>query len=196
MRTLAAIIKHRATERAIHLLLVELFHSPRLGSAILIQAEANEPRKFSCRAPAAERLQGCNRIRRRRVASHSNHDASLSSFEIPGWCVRLVVILLLLGFPIAIILAWAYELTPDGIKRTEDVAPNPAIERAAGRKLNSLIIGVLLCAIAFLIYQRFQGGKGIRGLGRALASIAVLPFDNFSDEKENAFLPMEFRMTF
>jgi len=44
-------------------------------------------------------------------------------FEIPSWCVRLVIILLLLGFPIAVILAWAYELTPGGIKRTEDLAP-------------------------------------------------------------------------
>jgi TolB-like protein len=108
-------------------------------------------------------------------------------FEIPGWCVRLVVVLLLLGFPIAVILAWAYELTPDGIMRTEDVAPNPAIERAAGRKLNSLIIGVLLCAIAFLVYQRFQSGRGFSASEAPLKSIAVLPFDNFSDEKGNAF---------
>ena len=43
--------------------------------------------------------------------------------EIPNWCVRLVIVLLALGFPVAVILAWAYELTPEGIKRTEDVAP-------------------------------------------------------------------------
>jgi len=113
--------------------------------------------------------------------------ATFPIFEIPGWCVRLVIFLLLLGFPIAIFLAWAYELTPDGIKRTEDVAPNPSIERAAGRKLNSLIIGVLLCAIAFLIYQRFQGGGAFAASDAPLKSIAVLPFDNFSDGKENAF---------
>jgi TolB-like protein/Flp pilus assembly protein TadD len=108
-------------------------------------------------------------------------------FEIPGWCVRLVIVLPLFGFPIAMVLAWAYELTPEGIKRAEDVAPNPSIERAAGRKLNSLIIGVLLCAVAFLIYQRFQGAEGFSASGAPLKSIAVLPFDNFSDGKENAF---------
>jgi TolB-like protein/Tfp pilus assembly protein PilF len=107
-------------------------------------------------------------------------------FEIPAWCVRLVVVLLLLGFPVAMLLAWAYELTPEGIKRTEDVAPEQSIKKKTGRKLNSLIIGVLLCAIAFLVYQRFQRG-GFATSDAPLKSIAVLPFDNFSDEKENAF---------
>ena len=98
-----------------------------------------------------------------------------------------MIILLLLGFPIAMILAWAYELTPEGIKRTEDVAPQKSIKRTTGRKLNSLIIGVLLCAIAFLIYQRFRRGDGFAASDAPLKSIAVLPFDNFSDGKENAF---------
>ena len=108
-------------------------------------------------------------------------------FEIPNWCVRLVIVLLLLGFPIAVILAWAYELTPEGIKRTEDVAPEQSIKRGTGRKLNSLIIGVLLCAIAFLVFQRFQRGEGSSASDAPMKSIAVLPFDNFSDGKENAF---------
>jgi TolB-like protein/Tfp pilus assembly protein PilF len=106
-------------------------------------------------------------------------------FEIPNWCVRLVIVLVLLGFPIAMILAWAYELTPEGIKRTEDVASEKSIKRATGRKLNSLIIGVLLCAIAFLVFQRFQ--RSDASSERMEKSIAVLPFDNFSDEKDNAF---------
>ncbi len=107
-------------------------------------------------------------------------------FEIPAWCVRLVVILLLLGFPIAVILAWAFELTPEGIKRAEDVTPEQSLKRTSGRKLNALIIGSLLCAIAILVYQRFQPGGGFAS-DTPLKSIAVLPFDNFSDEKENAF---------
>jgi TolB-like protein/Tfp pilus assembly protein PilF len=107
--------------------------------------------------------------------------------EIPSWCVRLVVVLLLLGFPIAVILAWAYELTPEGIKRTEDLALEQSINPASGRRLNSLIIGVLLCAIALLVFQRFQRGDGSSASGAPDKSIAVLPFDNFSDEKENAF---------
>ena len=106
--------------------------------------------------------------------------------EIPTWCVRLVIALLLLGFPIAMILAWAYELTPEGIKRSENVAPEPAIKTAGGQRLNLLIIGVLICAIALLVFQRFRRG-GSSASDAADKSIAVLPFDNFSDEKENAF---------
>jgi TolB-like protein/Tfp pilus assembly protein PilF len=106
-------------------------------------------------------------------------------FEIPSWCVRLVIVLLLLGFPIAVILAWAYELTPEGIKRDEDLTPEQATNPTSGRRLNSLIIGALLCVIALLVYQRFRPGGA--SSERMEKSIAVLPFDNFSDEKDNAF---------
>src|SRR5712691_4574118 len=76
-------------------------------------------------------------------------------FEIPSWGVRLVVALLLIGFPIALILAWAYELTPEGIKRTEDVDPRKSIRRLTGRRLDFLIIAVLLVVIAGLLFQRY-----------------------------------------
>ncbi len=109
------------------------------------------------------------------------------ALEIPSWCVRLVVVLLLLGFPIAIIFTWVYEITPEGIKRTEDLTPEESIKGATGRKLNSLIIGVLLCAIAFLVFQRFRGGHGPSTLDAPEKSIAVLPFDNIGDGKEGAF---------
>jgi TolB-like protein/Flp pilus assembly protein TadD len=104
--------------------------------------------------------------------------------EIPNWCVRLVIILLALGFPIALILAWAYELTPEGIKRADEIPPDEAIKRHSGRKLNGLIIGVLVCAVLFLLYQRFNP---YAPAGAPEKSIAVLPFENFSDDKENAF---------
>src|SRR6266700_6030217 len=68
-------------------------------------------------------------------------------FEIPNWTVRLVVLLLLIGFPVAVILAWAFELTPEGIKRTEDVDLSKSIARKSGRKLDFLIIAVLLVVI-------------------------------------------------
>src|ERR1044072_4580789 len=79
--------------------------------------------------------------------------------EIPAWCVRLVIVLLVLGFPVALIMAWAYELTPEGLKRTEEVAPAKSIRRSTGQKLNALIILVLGCAVAFLLYQRFHPDK-------------------------------------
>ena len=72
-------------------------------------------------------------------------------FEIPNWAVRLVVLLLVLGFPIALILAWAFELTPEGFKRTEEVAPHESIRRHTGRKLvafaavaGAVAVGLLL----------------------------------------------------
>src|SRR5881394_705446 len=105
--------------------------------------------------------------------------------EIPNWCVRLVVILLLLGFPIAMILTWAYELTPEGIKRTEDVVSTEAARRPITQKLNLTIIAVLVCAVAFLIWQRYYSSPYAAAIPEK--SIAVLPFENFSDDKENAF---------
>ena len=60
-------------------------------------------------------------------------------FEIPNWGVRLVVLIIVIGFPIALILAWAFELTPEGIKRAEDVAPNESITHKTGRKLTAMV---------------------------------------------------------
>src|SRR5436189_3940343 len=75
-------------------------------------------------------------------------------FEIPNWTVRLVVLLLVIGFPVAVILAWAFELTPEGIKRAEDVDVSKSITRKSGRKLDFFIIAVLLLVIGFLVFQR------------------------------------------
>jgi TolB-like protein/Tfp pilus assembly protein PilF len=105
--------------------------------------------------------------------------------DIPNWCVRLVIVLLALGFPIAMILAWAFELTPEGIKRADEVAPEESITKQTGQRLNTLIIGVLICAVAVLVYQRFHPSQTLSGIPEK--SIAVLPFENFSDDKENAF---------
>jgi TolB-like protein/Tfp pilus assembly protein PilF len=106
-------------------------------------------------------------------------------FEIPSWGVRLVVALLLIGFPIAMLLAWAYELTPEGIKRTEDVDPKKSIRRLTGRKLDFLIIGVLVLVIAGLLFQRYRPTHATSG--RPERSVAVLPLENLSKEEDNAF---------
>src|SRR5450631_4887479 len=63
-------------------------------------------------------------------------------FDIPNWAVRLVVLLLILGFPVALILAWAFELTPEGIKRADEVDPNESITPRSGRKLIGITIVV------------------------------------------------------
>jgi TolB-like protein len=109
-------------------------------------------------------------------------------FEIPNSAVRFVVIALAVGFPIAMLLSWLYELTPEGIVRTEDVDPAQArsVQRAAGRILDFIIIGVLLLVIAMLIVGQLpfykQTGESI-----SQKSIAVLPFENRSEDKANAY---------
>jgi hypothetical protein len=88
-------------------------------------------------------------------------------FEIPNSAVRFVVIALAVGFPIAMLLSWLYELTPEGVVRTEDLHPAQArsIQRATGRILDFIIIGALLLVIAMLIVGRLpfyqQTGESI-----------------------------------
>ncbi|MGI8482308.1 MAG: tetratricopeptide repeat protein [Chthoniobacterales bacterium] len=102
-------------------------------------------------------------------------------FEVPHWAIRMVVIVLLLGFPVALILAWAFELTPEGLVRTEEVEAGRSITRSTGRKLDFIIIGVLLAVIAFLAFQHY-GPPRLSG-----KSIAVLPFVDLSREKDQEY---------
>src|SRR6266436_4789402 len=108
-------------------------------------------------------------------------------FEIPNWGVRLVVLLLMIGFPVAVILAWAFELTPEGIKRTEDVDLSESVRRKTGRKLDFFIIGVLLLVIAILLFQRLHPNVSPAVSSALEKSIAVLPFDNLSRDPDNAY---------
>src|SRR6476619_2551707 len=108
-------------------------------------------------------------------------------FEIPNSAVRFVVIALAVGFPIAMLLAWVYELTPEGIVRPDDIDPREArsIQRSPGRLLDFVIIGILGPEIALLIYERrpsqSSGSESIPD-----KSIAVLPFENMRDNKDDA----------
>src|SRR6266436_5816955 len=108
-------------------------------------------------------------------------------FEIPNWAVRLVVLLLVIGFPVAMILAWAFELTPEGIKRAEDVDLSKSITRKTGRKLDFFIIAVLLLVIAILVFQRLHSNASPAVSSSLQKSITVLPFENLSEEKANAY---------
>ncbi|PYJ11643.1 MAG: hypothetical protein DMF06_01975 [Verrucomicrobia bacterium] len=101
-------------------------------------------------------------------------------FNIPGGTIRLVVIGLLLGFPVAMIVAWIFEWTPQGLRRTDEMPPSPAKTRSTGRKLDFVIIAALLVVIGVLAWQRLVPARE--------KSIAVLPFENLSAEKENALL--------
>src|SRR6266550_575103 len=105
--------------------------------------------------------------------------ATFPAWELPSWSLRLVILLLLVGFPIALILAWAYDITPQGIRATpETTAPR------TGRRRNIIMLiatGVVIsAATGFFLLPRVAADKFDR-------SIAVLPFQNLSDEKENAY---------
>jgi TolB-like protein/cytochrome c-type biogenesis protein CcmH/NrfG len=108
-------------------------------------------------------------------------------FEIPNWAVRLVVLLLIIGFPVAMILAWAFELTPEGIKRAEDVDLSKSVRRKTGRKLDFFIIAVLLLVISILLFQRLHPKVSPAVSSSLEKSIAVLPFDNLSRDPDNAY---------
>jgi TolB-like protein/Tfp pilus assembly protein PilF len=107
-------------------------------------------------------------------------------FEIPNWGARLVIVALALGFPVALVLAWAYEITPEGIKHTEDVDPGKRITRQTGRTLDFVIIGVLLAVIAVMAFRYFRSAEPAAPPVPE-KSIAVLPFENRSEDKANAY---------
>src|SRR5213595_3861291 len=108
--------------------------------------------------------------------------------EIPNWVVRLVIMLIAVGFPMALVIAWAFEATPEGIKRTEVADAMPA---TAGKKRTWIYIVVIGAAISVALF--FIGGYTARNKTAAAPtnlpakSIAVLPFDNLSRDPDNAY---------
>ncbi|HEY2143559.1 MAG TPA: tetratricopeptide repeat protein [Candidatus Udaeobacter sp.] len=111
-------------------------------------------------------------------------------FEIPNWVVRLVVLLLLIGFPIALIIAWAFETTPEGIKRTE-VADAAGQRSRGGTWIYIVLIGAALSVGLFFV-GRYTAGHGVsqvREVATASAekSIAVLPLVNESGDPKDEY---------
>ena len=104
-------------------------------------------------------------------------------FEIPNWIVRAVILLFCLGFPVALILAWAFDLTPEGLKRTDSDAPEPA--RSGGHTwIYIVVVGALLSVALFFAGRYTAPNKQSRSGER---SLAVLPFENLSEDKANAY---------
>src|SRR5213075_1303084 len=115
-------------------------------------------------------------------------------FEIPNWASRLIVVAIIIGFPIALVIAWAFELTPQGLKRTEDVDL-----AAQGNRKSHAWIYIVIVGAAFSIGLIFVGrytARNTAGAARTEAatgssipqkSIAVLPFENLSDDKGAAY---------
>jgi TolB-like protein/Tfp pilus assembly protein PilF len=116
-------------------------------------------------------------------------------FEIPNWGIRLVVLIIVIGFPIALVLAWAFEITPEGIKRESEIDHASSIARKTGRKLVGLTVALAVIATAMLAIQLLRP-KGTATSGSTAPavlaaipekSLAVLPFENLSSDKENAY---------
>jgi TolB-like protein len=122
------------------------------------------------------------------------------ALHLPDGITTAVVVLVLLGFPVALVIAWAFEMTPEGMKRTEDVGPNEVIPQWSARKFAALIIVIALVAAALLIFQMVgtarwavrsaksnDGPRSAASLPIPAKSIAVLPFVNMSSDKENEY---------
>jgi TolB-like protein/cytochrome c-type biogenesis protein CcmH/NrfG len=117
-------------------------------------------------------------------------------FEIPNWAVRLVVLILIAGFPVALVFSWAFEITPEGIKRESEIESDKSVTHHTGRKIVALTIVLAVVAIGLLAYQ-LRGPKRSTSAQKNVPtenaapvsekSIAVLPFDNLSDDKSNAY---------
>lgn len=120
-------------------------------------------------------------------------DVALDAFGAPDWVPKTVLLLLLLGFVPALLFAWAFELTPEGVRRERDIDRSVSITRETGRKLDRVIIAVLGIAVGFLLVDKFllqdatnpeDAGLPVAGTGK---SVAVLPFVAMSNGNDDAY---------
>ena len=103
-------------------------------------------------------------------------DIALENFGAPGWVMKTLIFVLAIGFPVAVLFAWAYEMTPEGIRREKDVDRSQSITHKTGQKLNRMIIGVLVVVIGLLLVDKFLLQSTAPESVATDRSVAVLPF--------------------
>jgi serine/threonine-protein kinase len=113
-------------------------------------------------------------------------------FEIPNWVVRLVVLVIVLGFPVALIVAWAFEMTPEGMKRAEDIAPNEYIPHWSARRFAALIVAIAMLATGLMMFPLVRNKSTSTAQITAAPtpsqkSIAVLPLLNESGDPNDEY---------
>lgn len=116
-------------------------------------------------------------------------DTLAPALHLPEWVNSVLVFFLILGFPLAIFFAWAFEMTPEGLKKEKDVNRDASITPVTGRKLDRTIIALLVVALAYFIWQSQEAPQPqeVAGTTDAQESIAVLPFINMSSDKEQEY---------
>src|SRR5437870_2691245 len=112
----------------------------------------------------------------------------LPAFNAPQWAMQIVILILVVGFPIALAFSWAFEITPEGIKRESEVTADESITHHTGRKIVALTIVLAVVATGLLIFQ-FVRARSTSPSAATISnkSIAVLPFDNLSGDPQNAY---------
>ena len=109
-------------------------------------------------------------------------------FDVPNWAIRALVLLIVLGLPVALVLAWSFELTPEGIKRTETADAMPGTARQKKHTwIYVVVIGGLVSIGLFFLGRYSAGSRAVSTSSISNKSIAVLPFDNLSRDPDNAY---------
>ena len=128
-------------------------------------------------------------------------DVVFPFFGAPDWVLHILVVLLLLGLPVTLVFAWVFELTPEGVKREKDVDRSASITHSTGRKLDRVIIVVLVLALGYFIWERQariepaepvvqpvpETNTPVEDAAPNKRSIAVLPLANLSTDPEQEF---------
>src|SRR5713101_1948735 len=115
----------------------------------------------------------------------------LPTFEAPSWVMKALVVFLALGFVISVMISWAFEATPEGLKRTENVPPGAVLPTWSPRKFATFIIAVAVIAAGLLAFNLFRtkpASPPTTAAPNTNKSIAVLPFLNMSADKADEYL--------